>query len=122
MDLTYKIRSYPLIINYALSIIIIKVVKTSKYIKKRQQDKLIILLRTFLWYYNMSLSPIAVLHSTERVPPAKIRLLNKDVKAIVQSTSVRERSGDLASFSLSKDIIKMIFTIRYLYSQNDSMR
>ena len=121
MDLTYKIRSYLLIINYALSIIIIKVVKISKYIKKRQQDKLIIL-RTFLWYYNMSLSPIAVLHSTERVPPAKIRLLNKDVKAIVQSTSVRERSGDLASFSLSKDIIKMNFTIRYLYSQNDSMR
>lgn len=46
----------------------------------------IILFRIFLWYYNMLLSPKAVLHSAERVP-VKIRSLNNHVKAIVQSTS-----------------------------------
>ena len=59
----------------------------------------------------MSLSPIAVLHSTERVPPAKIRRPNNDIKATVQSTNAREHSGDLYSGSLSQDIIKMFLFI-----------
>ena len=59
----------------------------------------------------MSLSPIAVLDSAERVPPVKIRRSNNDVKAIVQSTIAREHSGDLPTGSLSQDIIKMFFFI-----------